>query len=104
MSAPDQGPKSALEIAMERLRLKDTEQGVERRAPTEEERAQIAEVRNRYGARLAQEEVMHTSAVRQTLDPEKLAEIDAAYRRDCERLIAERESKVERIRRGEGEA
>ena len=97
----DQGPKSAFEIAMERLRHKDAEEGVERRVPTDQQRAAIAEVRNLYGAKLAQEEVMHASALRQTFDSAKGAELDDAYRRDCERLVSERDAKIERIRRGE---
>ena len=100
----DQGPKSAFEIAMERLRHKDAEEGVERRVPTDQQRAAIAEVRNLYGAKLAQEEVMHAAALRRTFDPAERTTIDEAYRRDCERLTSERDSKIERIRRGEGEA
>ena len=100
----DQSPRSAFEIAMERLRRKDAEEGVERRLPTDQERAAIAEIRNAYGAKLAQEEVMHASALRQTFDSAKRAELDDAYRRDCERLISERDLKIERTRRGEGEA
>ena len=72
----DQSPRSALEIAMERLRRKDAEEGVERRLPTDQERAAIAEIRNAYGAKLAQEEVMHASALRQTFDSAKRAELD----------------------------
>ena len=97
----DQSPRSAIEIAMERLRRKDAEEGVERRLPTDQERAVIAEIRNAYGAKLAQKEVMHASALRQTFDSAKRAELDDAYWRDCERLVSVREAKIESIRRGE---
>jgi hypothetical protein len=100
----DQSPRSAFEIAMERLRRQDAEEGIERRLPTDQERAAIAEIRNFYGAKLAQEEVMHAAALRQTLDSAKREELDDAYRRDCERLISERDAKIERARRGEGKA
>ena len=35
----DQAPKSAYEIAMERLRQKDAEQGIERKPVTEEQKS-----------------------------------------------------------------
>jgi hypothetical protein len=47
---------------------------------------------------------MHAAALRQTLDSAKREELDDAYRRDCERLISERDAKIERARRGEGKA
>ena len=65
----DRAPKSAYEIAMERLRQKDAEQGIERKPVTEEQKAAIAEIRSTYEAKLAQEEVMHQSALARTFDP-----------------------------------
>lgn len=100
----DESPRSAFEIAMERLRRQDAEEGIERRLPTEEERAAIAEIRSVYGAKLAQEEVMHAAALSETLDLAKRAQLDDDYRRDCGRLISERDAKIERIRRGEDKA
>jgi hypothetical protein len=97
----DQGPKSALEIAMERLREKDAAEGVERRPPTDEQKAAIREVRSVYEAKLAQEDVMHASALARAADPEARAALDQEYRRSRERLTAERDRKVERIRSGE---
>jgi hypothetical protein len=102
MSDPsDQAPRSAYEIAMERLRKKDADEGVERRQPTDQQKAAIAEVRSVFEARLAQEEVMHKSAVAKVFDPEPLAALEAEYRRARERLISERDAKIERIRIGE---
>ncbi len=46
-------PKSAYELAMERLRRKDAEEGVERAPVTDAQKAAIAEIRNFYEARLA---------------------------------------------------
>ena len=43
---------------------------------------------------------MHASAFRQTFDPAKGAELGDAYRRDCERLVSERDATIESIRRG----
>ena len=43
--AEGQGPKSAYELAMERLRKKDEESGVTRQEVTPEQKAAIAEIR-----------------------------------------------------------
>ena len=47
--------KSAYELAMERLKKKDADEGVSERALTDEQKQEIAEIRTTYGARLAQE-------------------------------------------------
>ena len=91
-------PKSALEIAMERLRQKDIEQGVERRPVSDEQKAAIAEVRSVYEAKLAQEDVMHKSALARTVDPQERAALQEEFRRSREKLVAQRDAKVERIR------
>ena len=45
------GPKSAYELAMERLRRKDAEDGDVRESVTDGQKAEIAEVRSRAEAR-----------------------------------------------------
>ena len=99
MSGTD-GPKSSYELAMERLRKKDEAAGVERQALTDEQKAQIAEVRNLYGAKLAQAEVLHRSALDRTFDPAERATLEEQYRRERSRLTSELESKVEKARLG----
>ena len=98
---PDQSPRSALEIAMERLRQKDAQDGVEHRPRTDEQKAAIAEVRSIYDAKLAQTEVMHRSAIVGIADPDARTKLDEEYQRDRERLQSERDAKIDRIRRGE---
>ena len=93
--------KSAYELAMERLRKKDADAGIESKPVTDAQKAAIAEIRNFYEAKLAEREVLHQSAVRATLDAEALAVLNANYRRDRERLTSERDSKVEKTRRGD---
>jgi hypothetical protein len=95
----DDTPKSALELAMERLRRKDAEEGVEQRPLSDEDKAAIAEVRNFYEAKLAQLEVMHKSGISGVQDPAAAAEREAEYRREREHLNSERDAKIERIRR-----
>ena len=98
----DEGaPKTAYELAMERLRKKDVADGVEHHELTEAVRAALGEVRNFYDAKLAEREVLHQSTVMKATDPEVLATLDQEYRRDRERLTTERDAKLERIRRGQ---
>jgi len=95
----DEAPKSAFELAMERLRKQDQEQGVEERRLTEEQRAAIAEVKKVYEARLAEREILHRSKLAQTADPEARAAVEDDYRRDRERIVSERDRKLEEARR-----
>src|SRR5437870_949296 len=100
----DQSPRTAFDIAMERLRRKDAEDGVEQRPRTEEQKAAIAEVRSVYDAKLAQEEVMHKSTLARTFDAEARTALEAGYQRERARLVSERDAKIERIRTGERKA
>src|SRR5688572_3164209 len=94
-------PKSAYELAMERLRKKDADAGVTETPVTEEQKAQIAEIRRVYEAKLAEREILFQSAVRRVQDPEAAQVLDEEYRRDRDRLNGERERKIEEIRRGQ---
>lgn len=95
----DGAPKSAYELAMERLRKKDAESGAGLAPLTDRQRAGIAEVRNFYEAKTAECEVLHQSSLRRTHDPEARAQLEDQYRRERERLASERDAKIERIRR-----
>jgi hypothetical protein len=94
-------PKSAYELAMERLRKKDAEQGITTRRLSDEEKAAIAEVRNLYEARLAQEDVLYQSKIRTIVDPAEREETERRFRRERERLTTERDAKIEKIRTGD---
>jgi hypothetical protein len=96
--ADDQKPKSAFELAMERLRKKDEEAGVERRPVTAAQKAAIAEIRNFYESKLAEVEVLHQGKMRTLVDPAERAARDEEYRRDRERLSSERDAKIDRAR------
>ena len=100
----DQAPRSAYEIAMDRLRQKDVRDGVEHRPRTEEQKAAIAEVRSFYDAKVAQTEVMYRSALAGILDPAARAKLDEEYHRDRERIQSERDAKIDLIRGGEPDA
>ena len=91
-------PKSAYELAMERLKKKDADEGVRERALTGDQKNEIAEVRKTYAARLAQEEILFTSKTQGFIDPDSRRELEENYRRDVERLTHERDRKIEKIR------
>ena len=94
----DDAPKSALELAMARLKKQDAAQGVSERFLTDDQKQEIAEVRKTYGAKLAQEEILFKSKTRVYIEPETRREIEEHYRRDVERLTHERDRKIEKIR------
>jgi hypothetical protein len=94
----DDAPKSALELAMERLKKRDAEQGVTEQALTEDEKNEIAEVRKTYGAKLAQEEILFKSKLQSTFEFEARQALEQHYRSDVERLTHERDRKIEKIR------
>jgi hypothetical protein len=93
-------PKSALDLVMERLRKKDAEAGVTETPLTDRQRADIAEARRVYEARVAERKIMHQSAVRSTLDPAERQSLDEGLRRDLDRFESDRDSKIGKIRAG----
>lgn len=94
----DEAPKSALELAMERLRRKDAEEGRDERLLSSEQKEEIAEIRRVYSARLAQAEILHKSSLLSAFDPEVRQKLEADYRHDVERLNEEREKKIASVR------
>lgn len=86
---------------MERLRKQDKESGVEQQTLTEAQKAAIAEVRNFYESKMAEQEVLQQSSLRRTFDPAERDTIETQFRRDRERLASERDAKIEKIRRGD---
>lgn len=96
----DEAPKSALELAMERLRKKDKEAGVEATAVTDAQRAAIAEARSVAEAKLAEREILYKSKLARLAEPEAREVLEQEYRRDRERITGDRDRKIEEIRRG----
>jgi len=93
-----EAPKSAFELAMEKLKKKDVEAGVEAQVLTEAQRTSIAEAKSVYQARVAERRIMHQSAVLAVFDPAELAERETELRRDLERFASDRDAKIKRIR------
>jgi hypothetical protein len=100
MAEQDDAPKSALEIAMARLRQKDAESGEQTVPLTDEQKARIAEVRQAAQAKLAQEDILYQASLAKTWEPEARAKLEAEHRLDVQRINEEAERKIEKIRRG----
>ena len=96
---PDDAPKSAFELAMERLRKKDKEGGVEERPLTDEQRAAIAEARQVYEAKAAERGILHEAALRRARTPAEVEQLNDELRRDMERLANDRDRKIAEIRK-----
>lgn len=93
-------PKSAFELAMEKLRRRDEEAGVETAALTDAQREAIADVRRAYDAQVAERRILHQAALAKTPEPEARQALEANHRRDLGRFAADRDRKMARIREG----
>ena len=94
----DDAPKSAVELAMERLKKKDAEAGIVEKPLTAEQKAAIAEARSVYEARVAERQILHREKRLMALDLQQLEQFDEEYRRDLERYATDRDSKIRKIR------
>jgi hypothetical protein len=99
----DDAPKSAYELAMERLRKKDQEAGEDDRPLTDEQKKAIAEVRSFYKSKAAEAEILHQAALRKAQSREEIETLNANLRRDTDRLNGERDRKIAAIRKGEAD-
>ena len=97
---PSDGPKTAYELAMERLRQKDQEAGVDARSLTEGQKAAIAEIRKFYEAKAAEREIFHRDAIRKARSQEEIAKLNDEFAQDTERFARERERKIAEAREG----
>ena len=93
--------KSAYELAMERLRSRDREQGIEQSAPlTDAQKSEIAELRRKGTARLAELEILYRKDCESESDPEALAQRKERYETDRRRAESDTEAAIARIREG----
>lgn len=93
--------KSAYELATERFKKQDAEAGFVQRPLTDAQKAAIAELRSRYQAKIAELEILHRGNTVAMVDPVAREVAEDQYKRERERLNAERETKSEAVRRGE---
>ena len=96
----DDSPKSAYELAMARLRQKDAEAGVVSGPLSDAQKAQIAEIRSRAEARIAELKILHQSSSAGLLDPDARTLADTELRREVQRVEEDREHKIAKVREG----
>lgn len=94
------GPKSAYELAMERLRKKDAEAGIVEMPLTDAQKAAIADARSFCDAKLAELQILHMPKLAAAVDPAVRLQLEDEYRRDMARITDERDRKIARIRQG----
>jgi hypothetical protein len=93
--------KSAFELAMERLQKEDPDGGV---SLTEEQKAELADIDQKYKAKIAEREVFlqgKLQEARLSQDAEGVGQLEAQLRNERIRLEEERESMKNRVRKGE---
>jgi hypothetical protein len=93
-------PKSAYELAMERLRKKDAEAGIVEQKLTDEQKAAVAEARSVYEARVAERQILHRDKRLAAYEPAAIEKLEEEYRRDMERFANDRDAKIRRIWEG----
>ena len=89
--------KSAYELALERLES----QGIERpreEALSEAERDQVAEVRRKAEAKIAEMEILHKSSLEILVDPAERELAEKDFRHERQRVESRRDREIERIR------
>jgi hypothetical protein len=93
-------PKTAYELAMERLRQKDKEGGAVERPLTDAQKAAIAEARRVYDAKVAEREILHRDAIRKATSHEEIQTLNEQLQRDRDRYARERDQRIADIREG----
>jgi hypothetical protein len=94
----DDAPKSAFELAMERLRQKDRDEGAVERALSAEQKAAIADVRKVYEAKVAERQILHRSDLARAVSREEAARLGEELAQDLGRFARERDRKIAEIR------
>jgi hypothetical protein len=98
-------PKSAWELALEKLQKQDRARGdTGPGALTEAQKKAIAEVRSKYQARLAEAEILYKDRRKGAEEGEALAKLEEEYRIDRRRLEEQRDAEIERVRGGKAPA
>jgi hypothetical protein len=96
-------PKSAWEIALEKLRKQDRERGeTGPRSLSPAQKKSIADLRARFQARLAEAEILHRSnQAKAAGDAEALEKLEEEFRIERRRIEDQRESAIAKVRGGD---
>ena len=101
-------PKSAYEIALEKLKQQDKERGEKGPAAlTAAQKRAIAGIRKKCEARLAQAEILWKSDRAKTLrspevDPEALRKMDEHYASERRQIEEQKDAEIAAVRAGKG--
>ena len=98
----NQSPKSAYELAMEKLQAQDQVTGEASAELSPEQIQASSNARQDYEAKLAECKILHQSQMVSTFDPAAREELEARYRRDLSHFEADRDKKIDKIRQGNG--
>jgi hypothetical protein len=91
----DDAPKSAVEIAMEKLRAREDFEEV---TLTDAQKTEIADIRSRYRAQIAEQEIQQDAKLRLAGAFEEGEILRAELKTEKERLEREMENKVQKVR------
>ncbi len=92
-------PKTAIELAMERLEAGDREAGTKETPLTAKQKEAIAEARRIASSRLAEREILFKDALKKTGDPEARLAAEREYQIDRQRINDDCERAIEGIRK-----
>ena len=92
-------PKTAFELAMERLQAADPAEA-KARPLTAKQKEEIAEARRVAAARLAEREILFRDALKKIADPAEREKAESNYVTDRRRIDEDCERQIEAIRRG----
>jgi hypothetical protein len=95
-------PKSAYDLAMERLATADRESGVKETSVSGVQNEAIAEARRIAASRLAEQEILFRDTMRKTVDPVERDKAEGEYRISRKRIEDDRDRAIESIRSGRG--
>ncbi len=98
---PNQGLKTAYELALERME----KQGIERPREdslNEAERQQAAEIRTKTAAKLAEHEILHRDHLAKSHEPQQRQEAEEEYVRERRRLEDKRDAEIAALRQRQG--
>src|SRR5262249_47441652 len=93
-------PKSAFEIAMERLRAEDREAGVVETPLTDAQKKEIADARQLCSSQIAQLEILLKDALWKAAEAEASARLEEEFQTDRRRCEEDRDRAIAGIRSG----
>lgn len=94
----DKAPKTAYELALERLER----DGIDRPREdsfSDELKARIKDARSKAEARIAELEILHQDRLNETQDPAEREKAEQNFRAERERIEGQRDRELERLRR-----